>query len=102
MPVLVGLKLIGPLNIFAGPAFQYYLNNDLKGIAISDVKNDFTIGINIGAAVEFGRIGIDVRYERGLSENEASWTNSSTIFTLDSRPEQIIFNLSYRLSKSKK
>ncbi len=102
MPVLVGLKLIGPLNIFAGPAFQYYLNNDLKGIAISDVKNDFTIGINIGATVEFGRIGIDVRYERGFNENEASWTNSGKNFTLDSRPEQIIFNLSYRLSKSEK
>jgi hypothetical protein len=103
VPVLVGIKLIGPIHVFAGPAFQYYLNNDLKGINISDVENDFSVGMNIGASIELGRIGIDVRYERGLSENEANWTNTSVgnTFTLDSRPEQIIFNLSYSLSKTK-
>jgi len=101
MPVLVGIKLIGPLNIFAGPAFQYYLNNDLKGINISDVKNNFSVGMNIGASIELGRLGIDVRYERGLSKNEANWSNAGNTFTLDSRPEQLIFSLSYSLSKKK-
>jgi outer membrane protein with beta-barrel domain len=101
MPVLVGIKLIGPIHVFAGPAFQYYLNNDLKGVNISDVENDFSVGMNIGASIELGRIGIDVRYERGLSENEANWTEAGNTFTLDSRPEQIIFNLSYSLSKTK-
>ena len=100
-PVLVGINLIGPLNVFAGPAFQYILDNELDGIDISDVKNEFSVGVNIGASVEFGRIGIDIRYERGLSENEANWTNAGETFTLDSRPEQIIFSLSYSLSKSK-
>ena len=102
VPVLVGFKLIGPLNIFAGPAFQYYLENDLKGIQISDVENDFSVGVNIGLSVEIGRFGIDARYERGLSENEANWTNAGETFTLDSRPEQLIFSLSYSLSKSNK
>lgn len=102
VPVLVGLKLIGPLNIFAGPAFQYILNNDLKGLEFQSIKNDFTVGVNIGASIELGKLGIDVRYERGLSSNEASWTNAGDTFTLDSRPEQIIFSLSYRLSNKKK
>lgn len=101
MPVLVGFNLLGPIDIFVGPAFQYYLNNDLKGVEISDVENNFTMGINIGASIELGRIGFDVRYERGLSENEANWTKAGETFTLDSRPEQIIFSLSYRLSKDK-
>ena len=101
IPVLVGIKLIGPVNVFAGPAFQYYLDNDLKGISISDVENEFSVGLNIGASIELGRLGIDVRYERGLSENEANWSNASETFTLDSRPEQIIFSLSYSLSKKK-
>lgn len=101
MPVLVGTRLLGPIHVFAGPAFQYNLDNDLKGLQFESIKNDFTIGVNIGAAVEIGRIGIDVRYERGLSENEANWTNAGKDFTLDSRPEQIIFSLSYRLSKKK-
>ena len=102
MPILVGFNLLGPIDIFVGPAFQYYLKNDLKGVEISDVENNFTMGINIGASIELGRIGFDVRYERGLSENEAIWTKAGETFTLDSRPEQIIFSLSYRLSKDKK
>ncbi|WP_456378273.1 porin family protein [Lutibacter sp.] len=101
VPVLVGIKLIGPLNIFAGPAFQYYLENDLKGLNFDAIENDFSVGINIGASVEFGKLGIDVRYERGLSENEASWSNAGEKFTLDSRPEQIIFSISYSLAKKK-
>ena len=99
-PLLVGIKVLGPLNIFAGPAFQYILDNDLKGIEISDVENEFSIGVNIGASIEFGRFGIDVRYERGLSSNEAEWTNAGEKFRLDSRPEQLIVGLSYSLSKS--
>ena len=100
-PVLVGLKLIGPLNVFVGPAFQYILDNDLQNNSISDVENEFSLGMNFGASIEFGRIGIDVRYERGLSSNEADWTDAAGKFTLDSRPEQLIFSLSYSLSKKK-
>ena len=101
LPVLVGIEVIGPLKLFAGPAFQYVLDNDLKGLSFESIENDFSVGINIGAAIEFGRIGIDIRYERGLNENEANWTNAGDVFTLDSRPEQIIFNLSYSLSSKK-
>ncbi|WP_457611191.1 outer membrane beta-barrel protein, partial [Lutibacter sp.] len=57
VPVLVGIKLIGPLNIFAGPAFQYILNNDLKGLEFQSIKNDFTVGVNIGASIELGKLG---------------------------------------------
>jgi hypothetical protein len=101
MPVLVGIKVIGPLHIFAGPAFQYYLDNDLKGLNFNDIENDFSVGINIGASIELGRLGFDARYERGLSENEANWSNAGETFTLDSRPEQLIFSISYSLSKKK-
>jgi len=101
VPVLVGFKLFGPIEIFAGPAFQYYLDNDLKGLNFESIDNEFSLGMNIGASIELGRIGVDVRYERGLSKNESNWTNASETFTLDSRPEQLIFSVSYRLSKKK-
>ncbi|MCF6182913.1 outer membrane beta-barrel protein [Lutibacter sp.] len=101
LPVLVGFKVIGPLNVFAGPAFQYVLDNNFKGLKYESIKNNFTVGLNIGASIELGKLGLDVRYERGLSKNEANWTNAGNIFTLDSRPDQIIFNLSYRLSNKK-
>ncbi len=102
MPVLVSLKLIGPLSIFAGPAFQYTLENEFKGLSYDEIENNFTVGFNLGASLELGKLGLDVRYERGFNSNEAVFIDTNlpgTSYRLDSRPEQIIFNLSYRLSK---
>lgn len=103
LPVLVGIKLIGPLNVFAGPVFQYVLDNDLKGLEFSKIENDFTIGLNFGASLDLGRLGIDVRYERGFTQNEVQFAGAGPNLTyrLDARPEQIIFGLSYQLSAKK-
>ena len=100
LPVLLGYKLIGPLHIFAGPAFQYTLKNDLGDLQVEDVKNDFTVGLNAGVGVNLGKIGLDVRYERGFSENEAEFidNNITTVSgRVDSRPSQVIFALSLKL-----
>lgn len=99
VPVLLGLDVIGPLSVFAGPAFQYTLDNDFENATISDVENDITVGFNFGAMVKIGNVGLDVRYERGFTQNEASILDSNNvqIGTLDSRPSQIIFSLSLRL-----
>ncbi len=100
MPILIGIKLVGPLSVFAGPAFQYVLDNDFQGFKYENIENDFTVGLNLGASVELGRLGIDVRYERGFSENEVEFSGAgpNIIYRLDSRPEQIIFGLTYQLS----
>ena len=100
MPVLLGYKLIGPLHIFAGPAFQYTLKNDLEGLTVEDVENDFTVGLNAGVGVNIGKLGLDVRYERGFSENEAEIIGDNITDVsgrVDSRPSQIIFALSLKL-----
>lgn len=100
LPILVGLDIIGPLHIFAGPSLQYILENDLEGVTLEDVENEFTVGAQFGAGVQFGGIGLDVRYERGLTENQAEvldLDNSSGVQRVDSRPSQIIFSLSLNL-----
>ncbi|MEM0933425.1 MAG: porin family protein [Bacteroidota bacterium] len=105
LPVLLGYKIIGPLHIFAGPAFQYTLSNDLDGVSVENVENEFTVGLNIGAGVNLGRLGLDVRYERGFSENEAEFVSNNIADIqgrVDSRPAQVIFSLSYKLNLSAK
>jgi len=100
LPVLLGYKIIGPLHIFAGPAFQYTLKNDLEDVELDDVKNDFTVGAHFGIGVNLGNIGLDVRYERGFSENEAEIIGDNIADIsgrVDSRPSQIIFGLSLKL-----
>ncbi len=100
-PILLGAKIIGPLHVFAGPAFQYILDTEFDGISIDTVENDFTVGLNIGAGVNLGKLGIDLRYERGFSDNEAEFinTNITTVppSRVDTRPDQLILSLSLKI-----
>ncbi len=95
-PLLVGIKVIGPISVFAGPALQYILDTDLEGTKLSKVENEFSVGLNFGAALNFNKFALDVRYERGFSNNEAEFLNNNNIGSgrLDTRPEQLILSLS--------
>src|SRR5690606_31104014 len=97
MPLLVGLNILGPVHIFAGPSLQYILDTDLEDVELEDVKNDFTVGLNIGAGVNLSdQLGVDLRYERGFSDNEAEFTNIRG-GRIDTRPSQLVLGLSYKL-----
>jgi hypothetical protein len=95
-PLLIGLKVLGPVSVFAGPSFQYILDSEFDGISINDVENDFSVGLNFGIALNIKKIGIDIRYERGFSNNEATFLSNNGIGTsrLDTRPNQLILGLS--------
>jgi len=100
VPVLVGLDLIGPLHIFAGPSFQAILNSNFENANVSDLENEYTIGLQMGVGVNLGKLGIDVRYERGLSENETQFAGDNVTDIsgrIDTRPSQVIFALSLKL-----
>lgn len=100
-PVLLGLNVLGPLNIKAGPSFQYILKNELENSAFSieDVENELSVGYQLGAGLDLGRLGFDVRYEGAFSENTAFGINemAEENFSVDSRPSQWIVSLSYSL-----
>ncbi|WP_449489496.1 outer membrane beta-barrel protein [Winogradskyella ludwigii] len=100
-PILVGVKILGPLSVFAGPSFQYILDTDFDGITINDFEEDFSVGLNFGFALSFKSIGIDLRYERGFNHNEATFidTNISTgaLNRIDARPDQLILSLAIAL-----
>ena len=100
LPVLVGMRIIGPLKLFVGPDFQFLLNNDLDGFKFSDIENDFTVGGNFGLALALGKLELDLRYERGFTDNEVAFINNNITeipeARVDARSEQLIVNLSYR------
>lgn len=101
LPILLGAKVIGPLHVFAGPAFQFIVDTEFDGITFNDVENDFTVGLNIGAGVNLGRFGIDLRYERGFSENEINFINANITNLngdrVDTRPDQLILSFSLKI-----
>jgi len=100
-PVLVGFKVVGPLSVFAGPSFQYILDTEFEGINIDNIEDDFSVGLNFGIGVNFNKIGIDLRYERGFSENEGTFIGNNlgtdAFSRIDTRPDQLILSLSIAL-----
>lgn len=101
MPLLVGIKIIGPIQVFGGPSIQYILDSEFENATISDVENDFSVGLNFGIGVNFNNLGLELRYERGFNNNEATIINNNININnpnkLDTRPEQLILSLSIML-----
>lgn len=98
-PLLVGIKVLGPLSVFGGPAFQYILDTEFEGTSISNIENDFSVGLNFGIGLNFNKFGIDFRYERGFSDNEANFLINNNVdpSRLDTRPDQLILSVSVGL-----
>ncbi|WP_299123249.1 outer membrane beta-barrel protein [uncultured Winogradskyella sp.] len=100
-PLLVGIKVLGPISVFGGPSLQYILDTEFDGISIDNVEDDFSVGLNFGIGLNLNKIGIDLRYERGFNNNEATFidNNIGTDVTsrIDTRPDQLILSLSIAL-----
>ncbi|WP_461588642.1 outer membrane beta-barrel protein [Winogradskyella sp.] len=99
-PLLVGLKVLGPVSVFGGPSLQYILDTGFEGLSVNEVEDDFSVGLNFGIALNLGKLGLDLRYERGFNNNEATLFDNNNINVndrLDTRPEQLILSLSVKL-----
>lgn len=98
MPLLVGIKVLGPISVFGGPSLQYILDTEFDGINIDEIEDEFSLGLNFGIGLNINKIGIDLRYERGFNNNEATFINDNigtgVVSRLDTRPEQLILSLS--------
>lgn len=100
MPLLLGLKVLGPISAFGGPSLQYILDSEFADIDIQSIENDLSIGMNFGVALNLKKIAIDLRYERGFNKNEAQFLNNNDIdiSKLDTRPDQLILGLSIAIN----
>ncbi len=96
LPVLVGVRFLGIVKAFIGPDLQFILNTDFEDISLGDIEKKTTVGLHIGAGVDLGNIGVDLRYERGLSANEVELVGLSDQ-RIDTRTSQFILGLSVKL-----
>lgn len=98
IPVLLGLNFLKVGHVFVGPSFQYILDSDFDIEELKQVNSDgFSVGLQFGAGIELGKLGIDVRWERALSDTEAKFIDNNVNVNFDTRVNQIILGLSYRL-----
>ena len=90
VPVLIGTKLgaagVG-LRLNTGPVFSFILDDEQKfGEAVGNASRlDFkgqNIAWQFGAGVDIGNLGVDLRYETGLSNVHENPDTKLKLFTL--------------------
>lgn len=98
VPILLGKEIFGFARGFIGTSFQYIIEDDFRFSNVSsDDFDKFSLGMQLGFGVEFGSLGFDVRWERGLTESEARFVDNNTNITVDNRTNQIIFGAYLKL-----
>ena len=105
-PVLVGFRIVKILRLFIGPTFQYIINDPKFDDVKATTYDDFSVGMQLGAGLEFGRFGFDVRWEKGISSSEAIFISNTIDETvnvkIDTRPNQIIFGVYWKFLKKRR
>ena len=109
IPLMLGYNIWGPLDVFAGPVYSNILGTSLEGDEYETeiVVQNTPINAQIGAKVEFGRFGLDVRYERSLSTPEdqqrdmlrggSDGTGANVINFDDARLHQLIVGIIFKI-----
>ncbi len=98
IPIVLGIKVLGPMYIFAGPDFQYILSENFSVNNTQVTYDQFTTGLNLGIGLDLNKISFELRWDKGLSESNSSIINSEFInsnFTLDNRANQLMLSLYY-------
>ena len=94
-PISLGLKVLPILSGFAGPTLRYEMTSDDK---LPTGPEDLTVGIHFGARIHLGKLGLDVRYDKGLSDEEVKLIGSNNIpsnLKIDNSSGLLSLGLSY-------
>jgi hypothetical protein len=99
VPFIFGAK-IGPLSLQAGPVGHYFVasTSELTDIAGYAQKFDeFTFGYQAGGGLDFGRIGLDVRYQGKFNNKDNHMTFFGQQYQFDNNPARITASLRIKL-----
>jgi len=76
VPLLVGYRVYNPVSIYAGPVFSFISETTMDGweedssYADPFTYNESSTSICAGILVDFGKVGIDFRYQYGITKVE--------------------------------
>lgn len=74
IPILVGYKIYEPVSLYVGPSFSSISDMKLEGVEQGSsypyVYKNSSTSINAGILAEFGRFGVDLRYQYGITKVE--------------------------------
>ncbi len=110
IPLLFGYNVWGPVDVYAGPAYQNIMNATLQGtepVNQTIVAQNTPLAAQVGVKVGFGRFEVDLRYDRSLASaetqtidiNNGNYGVNRANFT-DTRLNQIMLSLSFKIGDS--
>lgn len=101
VPVLFGKKVLGVINVCAGPNFQFLVNQDLTATNASNLAtgnyNDFVVGAQVGVGFDVWKLCFDARYDFSINSigNAASAVNRQNV-DFSSRASMLQFTVGYK------
>jgi hypothetical protein len=101
LPVSIGVTVIGPVSMFIGPTAFYNLSHKSDELSFEEVKKKTSYGMHIGTRVQLGPIGVDLRYEKGISTVERKILSEAGVplnGQVNTQPNQFIIGLSFKLN----
>ncbi len=106
IPLLFGYKIYKPVSIYVGPSFSTISSMKLEGVESPILFEKSATNLNAGILVDFGRFGLDLRYEYGLKSIEeqrvdivATTYGTNVAHLLEYNPSQIQLSVHINILK---
>ena len=101
LPLSLGYSIMGPVSLFLGPIAYYNLSQKANELKLEKIQNTTSLGLHIGARLKLGALGVDVRYEKGLSTTETKLLSQAGIPVsgqIDSQEDQFTLGVSFKIN----
>ena len=101
LPLSIGYSILGPISLFLGPIVYYNLSQKANELRLEKIQNTTSLGLHIGARLKLGALGVDVRYEKGLSTTETKLLSQAGIPVsgqIDSQKDQFTLGVSFKIN----
>lgn len=115
IPLLVGYNVYGPIDIYAGPAYNNIIDATLENTKEPIVVQNSPLAAQVGIKAGIGRFELDLRYSRNLASQEyqaIDVDNDNTVTggvnemdgvnlaNFDGRLHHVLLSLSFKLFDS--
>ena len=101
LPVSFGINLLGPVSLFFGPTAFFNLSQASSELKLEEIQNKTSMGLHIGTRLKLGPVGVDFRYEKGLSAMESNLLSQSGVPVggqINTQPNQFSLGVSFDLN----
>ena len=101
IPLLLGYNIYGPVDIYAGPAYQVIIDKNLENTRSTISQDHNNLAAQVGFKLGFNRWELDLRYDLTLPSDDFQRVDLingfNNAFFDDGRLNQIMLSLSYKI-----